>query len=56
MIKSKLNDDFKKLILEMEKTKENKVEADWLEKLHRLTGHKTVGEMINRFKKLAGIE
>ncbi len=53
---SKLNTGFKKLVLEIEKSNTNNEETEWLEKLRKLTGHKTVEEMIKRFKKLANIE
>ena len=56
MKKPKLKNEFKKLVLEIENSKNNPEENEFLEQLRKLTGYKTVDNMIKRFKKLSGIE
>ena len=52
---SKVKDNFKRLVVEMEKAKNKAEDSDFLEKLRKLTGHETIEKMVKRFKKLAGL-
>lgn len=53
---SNLKKSFKKLILEIDTSKLDKQDIEFLEDLRKLTNYSSVEDMIKRFKKLAGIK
>jgi hypothetical protein len=55
MSNSKIQDKFKKLVLEIENSKNGKEDSEFLEELRKLAGYETVEKMKERFKKLAGL-
>lgn len=56
MKNSNLIEHFRNLILEIEISSIKDQDNEFLEELRKLTGFNSVEEMIERFKKLAGIE
>lgn len=56
MNNSKIKEIISKLLLEIENSNDRQEDTEFLEELRELTGSVSIEEMLERFKKLAGLE